>query len=287
MSKFKVGDKVRFIGDLSAHIFCDTLDNHKNDLTICKVCGDEKSYHVKTLGINDIKWCFDDDELELFEKEGNVESLYPHLIQSDSKWSDIIQQRCDELYKHYTLAVPCEKESVDVPLTIDDSVDALRYCINDLIATNNCCEKIKEEKNMNKVVTLWYERKRKSIEKKYDKLREEFGEKQYGIIESFNELVDKFNKDLDDLFQFDKASEQFVLVNNAPNNVIKYKIDVNKLDEEFNEMYRDEIRKAYKKIDDTREEVEAQLSLSDDLKYQQEVLERYNIISKKTKKISD
>ena len=140
---------------------------------------------------------------------------------------------------------------------------------------------------MNKVVTLWYERKRKSIEKKYDKLREEFGEKQYGIVESFNELVDKFNKDLDGLFQLDKASEQFVLVNNAPNNVIKYKIDVNKLDDEFNEMYRDDIRKAYKKIDDTREEVEAQLSLSDDLKYQQEVLERYGIISKKTKKISD
>ena len=181
-----------------------------------------------------------------------------------------------------------ELEKVEAQtLTAIDSINAVRYCMNDLITTNNCCEKIKEEKNMNKVVTLWYERKRKSIEKKYDKLREEFGEKQYGIIKSFNELVDEFNKDLDGLFQLDKASEQFVLVNNAPNNVIKYKIDVNKLDDEFNEMYRDEIRKAYKKIDDTREEVEAQLSLSDDLKYQQEVLERYNIISKKTKKISD
>ena len=180
-----------------------------------------------------------------------------------------------------------EKIEVQTTLTEIDSINAIRYCMNDLITTNNCCEKIKEEKNMNKVVTLWYERKRKSIEKKYDKLREEFGEKQYNVVESFNELVDKFNKDLDGLFQFDKASEQFVLVNNAPNNVIKYKIDVNKLDDEFNEMYRDEIRKAYKKIDDTREEVEAQLSLSDDLKYQQEVLERYNIISKKTKKISD
>lgn len=180
-----------------------------------------------------------------------------------------------------------EKCAFDVILEKDDGIDALRYCIDDLITTNNCCEKIKEEKDMNKVVTLWYERKRKSIEKKYDKLRKEFGEKQYGIIESFNELVDKFNNDLDGLFQLDKASEQFVLVNNAPNNVIKYKIDVNKLDDEFNEMYRDEIRKAYDKIDDTREEVEAQLSLSDDLKYQQEVLERYGIISKKTKKISD
>lgn len=185
------------------------------------------------------------------------------------------------LYTNWTYSTymlePCE----------DDSVDAVRYCINDLITTKECYEKIKEEEDMNKVVTLWYERKRKSIEKKYDKLREEFGEKQYNIIESFNELVDKFNNDLDGLFQLDKASEQFVLLNNAPNNVIKYKIDVNKLDDEFNEMYRDEIRKAYKKIDDTREEVEAQLSLSDDLKYQQEVLERYNIISKKTKKISD
>lgn len=176
---------------------------------------------------------------------------------------------------------------VDTPLIGNDSVDALRYYIDDLIATKDCCEKIKEEENMNKVVTLWYERKRKSIETKYDKLRKEFGEKQYSVVESFNELVEQFNKDLDGLFQFDKASEQFVLVNNALNNVIKYKINVDKLDDEFNEMYCEEIREAYKKIDDTREEVEAQLSLSDDLKYQQEVLERYNIISKKTKKISD
>ena len=180
-----------------------------------------------------------------------------------------------------------ELAEVGTPLNEIDSINAIRYCIDDLITTKDCCEKIKEEKNMNKVVTLWYERKRKSIETKYDKLRKEFGEKQYGSIQSFNELIDKFNKDLDGLFQLDKASEQFVLVNNAPNNVIKYKIDVDKLDDEFNEMYRNEIREAYKKIDDTREEVEAQLSLSDDLKYQQEVLERYNIISKKTKKISD
>jgi|GEM_PF-3763326 len=189
---------------------------------------------------------------------------------------ELRNDRDNELYKCHILA----KSYIE-------STEYESYCMEDTKIINTYCEKIKEEKDMNKVVTLWYERKRKSIEKKYDKLREEFGEKQYSVAESFNELVEQFNRDLDDLFQYDKASEQFVLVNNAPNNVIKYKIDVNKLDEEFNEMYRDEIRKAYKKIDDTREEVEAQLSLSDDLKYQQEVLERYNIISKKTKKISD
>ena len=176
---------------------------------------------------------------------------------------------------------------VGTALIGNDSANALRYCMNDLITTKDCCEKMKEEKNMNKVVTLWYERKRKSIETKYDKLRKEFGEKYYGSIQSFNELIDKFNKDLEELYNYDKATEQFVLTENAPSNVIKYKVDTNRIDDYFDKMYRDEIREAYKKIDDTREEVEAQLSLSDDLKYQQEVLERYNIISKKTKKISD
>lgn len=288
MSKFKVGELVRIRDDLVdgkiyGKLCCYFhLSEHGGETSV--ICDISKNGNYKIFG----KW-FSEEMIEPYKD--NVESLYPHLIQVDSKLSDITQQKYDELYelyKHYILAKPVsEREFEYVPFTIDDSVDTLRYCMNDLITTNNCCEKIKEEKDMNKVVTLWYERKRKSIEKKYDKLREEFGEKQYNIIESFNELVDKFNKDLDGLFQLDKASEQFVLVNNAPNNVIKYKIDVNKLDDEFNEMYRDEIRKAYKKIDDTREEVEAQLSLSDDLKYQQEVLERYNIISKKTKKISD
>ena len=143
-----------------------------------------------------------------------------------------------------------------------------------------------EEKEMNKVLTLWYERKRKDIENKYDDLREKFNE-QYGSISSFNELIDKFNKDLEDIYNFDKATEQFVLINNAPCNVIKYKVDVDKIDKEFNEIYCEQIKKAYKEIDDIREEVEAQLSLSDDLEYQQEVRIRYGIIDKKTKKISE
>ena len=89
MSKFKVGDKVKFIGDASEHIFSDILDNHKDSLIICKVCSSrKKSYDVKHLGINDIKWCFDDDELELFEEQvDKVDSLYPYLVQPNFKLS--------------------------------------------------------------------------------------------------------------------------------------------------------------------------------------------------------
>ena len=40
-------------------------------------------------------------------------------------------------------------------------------------------------------------------------------------------------------------------------------------------------------LKDIKDEVEALLSLSNDLDYQEEVLTRYNIITKKTKKISE
>jgi len=169
---------------------------------------------------------------------------------------------------------------------VGDSVDALRYYMYDLITTNNCCEKIKEEKEMNKVLNLWYDRKKKAIKKRYDNLREEFNE-QYGSIQSFNELVDKFNKDLEELYNFDKATEQFVLTENAPSNVIKYKVDTNRIDDEFNRMYREKIKQDYQEIDDIREEVEAQLSLSNDLEYQRKILKKYGIINKVTEKISE
>lgn len=53
----------------------------------------------------------------------------------------------DEFYKHHILAKPCGE---------DDSADAMRYCVKDWIVTKDYCEKIKEEKDMNKVVNLWY-----------------------------------------------------------------------------------------------------------------------------------
>ena len=271
MGKFKVGDMV-----IIANPCLISQECYRGFVRRISSVSDGCMYYLEDIideDGNPIAWM--EKELDLVDNITETDNLRIITTCNGVK-AELRNEQDNELYKYHISAKPCI-----------ESTEYESYCMEDTKIINTYCEKIKEEKDMNKVVTLWYERKRKSIEKKYDKLREEFGEKQYGIVESFNELVDKFNKDLDGLFQLDKASEQFVLVNNAPNNVIKYKINIDKLDDEFNEMYRDEIRKAYRKIDDTREEVEAQLSLSDDLKYQQEVLERYNIISKKTKKISD
>lgn len=146
---------------------------------------------------------------------------------------------------------------------------------------------IEEEKDMNKVLNLWYERKRNKIIDKYDELEAEFNTTKYSVVESFNELVQRFNEDLESLYKMDKATEQFVLKENAPNNVVKYCIDYERIDKEFEEEYRNKRDEELKEIKDIKDEVEAQLSLSNNLEYQQEVLIRYGIIDKKTKKISE
>lgn len=147
--------------------------------------------------------------------------------------------------------------------------------------------RIEEEKDMNKVLNLWCERKRDKIVDAYKEKEVEFYNNKYSVVESFNELVEKFNNDLEDLYKMDKATEQFVLTENAPNNVIKYCLDLDKLKEEFEVEYLIKRNEELGAIEKVKEEVEAQLSLSNDLEYQQEVLIRYGIIDKKTKKISE
>lgn len=147
---------------------------------------------------------------------------------------------------------------------------------------------IKEENEMrNEVLELWYEKKRNKVIDKYEKLEKEFNKTQYSVVESFNELVEKFNNDLEDLYKLDKVSEQFVLEENAPSNVYKYRIDYDKLRDEFVEKYITERNKELAKIEEKYKEVKAQLSLSDNLDYQIDILTRYGILTKKDKKISE
>lgn len=142
-----------------------------------------------------------------------------------------------------------------------------------------------EEKEMNKVLNLWFERKQEKIIKKYAEMEQDFINNHYSVVKSYNELVEQFEKDLDDLYKFDKVNEQFVLEEISDKNTIKYDIDFDKLSREFTDKHIKEKQGELKELAKIREEVEAQLSLSNELKYQQEVLIQYNIINKKTKKI--
>ena len=144
----------------------------------------------------------------------------------------------------------------------------------------------KEEKEMkNEVLKLWYDRKRKNIDEKYDTLQEKFVNDKYSVVASFKDLVEKFNNDLDELYKYDKVTEQFVLNENNGCNVIKYRIDYDKLEQEFKEKYESEREKELEKLRETVNEISALLSMSSDLEYQQNVLIEYGIIDKKTKRM--
>jgi len=234
---------------------------------------------------------FIDDTMDT-SKRNVVGISYPNTVQPIFKLSEGLQKSLDTMARDTIDEL--NNEAIDdtkkwfkgkpVVSMDDDSIDAFRYFINELRAIDNFFEN-KEEKDMNKVVNLWYERNRDKIVDKYKEKEIEFYNNKYSIVESFNELVDTFNNNLEDLYKLDKATEQFVLKENAPTNVVKYCIDLDKLKEEFEVEYLIKRNEELKEIEDIKEEVEAQLSLSDDLEYQQEVLKRYNIIDKKTNKI--
>lgn len=266
MSKFKVGDKVEIVDPI---FDCD--NKYKGFLvTISKTLGVDR-YEVLE---NQRPWC--DSELKLVARAmPTFEYIDDYMDTSNRPVVDLSDHAVDSLYPNIIMDVKtCGKNLFDNCVA---QTDFYKYIEG--IYEN------KEEKDMNKVLKVWYERKRDKVIDEYKEKEVEFYNNKYSVVESFNALVEQFNEDLESLYKMDKATEQFVLTENAPNNVIKYCLDLDKLKEEFEVEYLIKRNEELKEIEDIREEVEAQLSLSDDLKYQQEVLERYGIISKKTKKI--
>lgn len=277
MSKFKVGDKVKIVNPESPNKDC------LGDVTTIVDDNVGPAYPYKdTFGR---LWC--DDELELLEEQvDKVDSLYPYLVQPNFKLSPELQHEWEKLVKNSYTGKLCDKNLFDGATWKNDFYE--RY-IKGIWENQDIkpvyIKDIKEEKEMNKVLNLWFERKQEKIIKKYAEMEQDFINNHYSVVKSYNELVEQFEKDLDDLYKFDKVNEQFVLEEISDKNTIKYDIDFDKLSCEFTDKHIKEKQGELKELAKIREEVEAQLSLSNELKHQQEVLIQYNIIDKKTKKI--
>ena len=146
-------------------------------------------------------------------------------------------------------------------------------------------ENEEEEKDMNKVLELYKERKVREIARKYKELVEKELESNT-FINKYNALVADFKKNLEDL----EAEEQ-------KENAGKFRVLVRtgydmELPIEINDDYRCYIvskpfdiekDKEMHNLYSTIEEINAMLSMSDDKDYQIEVLQRYGIIDKKGK----
>ena len=160
----------------------------------------------------------------------------------------------------------------------EDALDALRYGI----------WKIKEgDVNMkNEVLNLYYNRKRNEIFDKYDKKYNEYFTKNK-LVNDFNELVKSFEEDLENLYKSEDNIINDYITESYHDHLYKNKINKTKLSNEFEEKYIEKRNKEISKLEEEVKEIEAQLSLSDDLDYQLEVLTRYGILDKKTKKMVD
>ena len=144
--------------------------------------------------------------------------------------------------------------------------------------------KEREEENMNKLVDLYYKRKRKELTEKYDeKVDNDFNDIE--VVKQYKTLIENFEKEQESLFKTIENFDNDYLTLVSDVNCYKYRLNIIAIKKELQDKYNDEHEEELNSLNEIRDEVDAQLSLSDDLNYQLEVLTRYDIIDKKTKKL--
>lgn len=142
----------------------------------------------------------------------------------------------------------------------------------------------REEKDMNKVLKLYYDRKREEINKKYEeKVDNDFNN--IDVVKQYKKLIENFEKEQEALFKTVENFDNDYLVPSYDSNLYKYSISELKVKDSLMATYEDDKANEIEKLKELIAEVDAQLSLSDDLNYQMEVLTRYDILDKKTNKV--
>ena len=142
----------------------------------------------------------------------------------------------------------------------------------------------REEKDMNKVLKLYEERKLKEIDEKYEKkVGDDYNEIE--LVKQYNELVMNFESKLEELFNSLDNFDNGYLVTQCDSNCYKCTLSEDMIKNKLASKYFEEKQREIDEVTKLVSEADAQLSLSDDLNYQIEVLSRYEIIDNKTNKM--
>lgn len=176
-----------------------------------------------------------------------------------------------------------EKDGIVITTTVTMTKNTNTiYCDDSLDATRYTYDIRGGERNMNnKVVDLYYNRKKEEIRDKYAELsKKEYEE--LDVVKEYNELVETFKTSLAEMADRYNTEETKVLVRTGYTNTYMYELNDN-LRDEIKEIHRKEYDDEIKVLELLVEEVRAQLSLSDDKDYQIDILTRYDIINKKGK----
>ena len=151
----------------------------------------------------------------------------------------------------------------------------------------------KEEKDMNKILQLYKERKEKEIEDRYNKIIEEEYNK-IEFIEVYNNLVDAFEGAMKELFENEEnIGCKYMKDTGISYNAYKYQLNHIEIKRELRKKYSDDYIREIKKLNDFIKEVETTLSLAEngngEINQDRviEILSNYQIIDKKTLKIKE
>lgn len=164
-----------------------------------------------------------------------------------------------------------------------DTIDAMRYCVEDIKNTNKYLEK-KEGENM-KLLNMYVEKSEKNIKDYYEKLlNEEYDNRE--VVKEFKTLCDKFQEDLAKLAE--KTANEKIRLIDLEYEVFEsgYGIECNPTEEEqeIREKLSEELRNLHDKIDEVNAQLEIitndENSSYHDINY---VLRNYGIIDENNK----
>lgn len=165
----------------------------------------------------------------------------------------------------------------DTKVTIRDVMGTLKVQVDDVERNEN--------KNMNidnKLLDLYVKRKRETINNKY----RELVEKEYeslDVVKEYNELVNTFETSLAEMAnKYNTEENKMIIKTGYFTSTYPYKLSCELL-ETIKIAYNPTVERELRELDLLIEEVNAQLSLSEDKDYQIEILKRYEIINKKGK----
>lgn len=212
---------------------------------------------------DDDGWCFYDEEYVVLEDYNPIGTKQTQIVVNKINTEELIVPKTNiEILKDIVSNIQ-NGLSFDFKLNIGEE---------------------REEKDMNKVLKLYEERKLREINDKYDKKVED----DYNAIEvvkQYNDLINNFENKLEELFNSLDNFDNGYLVTQCDSNCYKYALSEDMIKNKIIDKYIEEKIADKLELDKLIGEVDAQLSLSDDLTYQLEVLSRYDIIDKKTNKM--
>ena len=144
-----------------------------------------------------------------------------------------------------------------------------------------------EEKEMkNEVLELWYKRENAKLKSEFKSEIEKYVN-EHPVVVRYKEIINAYTDSMSTLLE---EYADFDIVSHISYSVLD-DVDLRDIEKKLQDMYlknnATEHEKMLSKLQDTYETIKAMLSLSDDLEYQLDVLSKYKVIDKKTKKMVD